>query len=354
MSPEESSVRSEELLLLSKASETSSSSLDSRSSSATAFFSDTDSIGDAEEADIHTNKSNGSATVLSAPPTPPIFNLKEEVRSCVGKEQEDISVNASDSRTERDPDKFPFKLSVVSSNGVTCGLCNSLNCVGCVIPCSEQLISLHPSGCTIAVDWDPNLLKNNFDFEISETISIHRSVEELSLPKNRTISLMDCLNMFTTNEKLGANDPWYCPKCKAFQQAMKKFDLWKLPEILVVHLKRFQYSRWSRDKLNTMVEFPLEGLDLSAYVQGKQDATSVYDLFAVSNHMGGLGGGHYTAFAKNKYKDQWYFFNDSSVGKASVSSIQTSAAYVLFYRRRSPAQQRYFSGGDTKESQDLS
>jgi len=25
----------------------------------------------------------------------------------------------------------------------------------------------------------------------------------------------------------------------------------------------------------------------------------LYDLYAVSNHFGGLGGGHYTAYAKN-------------------------------------------------------
>lgn len=36
-------------------------------------------------------------------------------------------------------------------------------------------------------------------------------------------------------------------------QADKKLDLWSLPEVLVVHLKRFSYSRWNRDKLDTQV-----------------------------------------------------------------------------------------------------
>ena len=36
----------------------------------------------------------------------------------------------------------------------------------------------------------------------------------------------------------------YCPSCKKHQQATKKFDLWKLPKILVIHLKRFSYNRW--------------------------------------------------------------------------------------------------------------
>jgi ubiquitin carboxyl-terminal hydrolase 4/11/15 len=40
---------------------------------------------------------------------------------------------------------------------------------------------------------------------------------------------------------------------------------------------------------------------------------AIYDLYAVSNHFGGLGGGHYTAFAKNIYDNQWYNFDDSMV-----------------------------------------
>lgn len=58
----------------------------------------------------------------------------------------------------------------------------------------------------------------------------------------------------------------------------------------------------------------------------------IYDLYAVSNHYGGLGGGHYTAFAKNGEK--WYDFNDSSVRAVSEASIVGSGAYILFYRRR--------------------
>lgn len=51
-------------------------------------------------------------------------------------------------------------------------------------------------------------------------------------------------------------------------QAYKKFDLWKLPEILVVHLKRFQFSP-QREKLSFFVDFPITGLDLSPYVLSK-------------------------------------------------------------------------------------
>jgi len=39
----------------------------------------------------------------------------------------------------------------------------------------------------------------------------------------------------------------------------------------------------------------------------------IYDLIGVTNHYGGLGGGHYTAYAKNNLKKLWYDFDDSSV-----------------------------------------
>ena len=58
------------------------------------------------------------------------------------------------------------------------------------------------------------------------------------------------------------------------------------------------------------MDFPIEGLDLTSRVIEKEDGKSeVYDLFAVDDHWGGLGGGHYTAFAKNYNDDKWYEYN---------------------------------------------
>ena len=61
--------------------------------------------------------------------------------------------------------------------------------------------------------------------------------------------------------------------------------------------------------------------------------STVYDLYAITNHFGSLNGGHYTAFAKNP-DGNWYNFNDSAVGGASGTQLRSSAAYLLFYRRR--------------------
>jgi len=60
----------------------------------------------------------------------------------------------------------------------------------------------------------------------------------------------------------------------------------------------------------------------------------LYDLYAVSNHYGGLHGGHYTAYGFNQQMNKWYSFNDSSVSSADHDDVVSQGAYLLFYRKR--------------------
>jgi len=116
-----------------------------------------------------------------------------------------------------------------------------------------------------------------------------------------------------------------------------------------------------RDKIDVLVDAPVEGLDLSGKVGLPEDKALLYDLFAVDNHYGGLGGGHYTAYAQNFFDKEWYEYNDSSVSSANPSGVVTKAAYLLFYRRRSskPLGPQYLSdlvanAWSTHESSDSS
>lgn len=179
------------------------------------------------------------------------------------------------------------------------------------------------------------------------------SREAAKTTKKKSISLQDCLDEFTKEEKLGEDDLWYCPKCKKHQQATKRFDLWKVPDILVVHLKRFSNNRTLRDKIDTFVDFPLEGLDLTSMVGERQAAKRlseqgadihsigfedieeplVYDLYAVDEHLGGLGGGHYRAYAHNHATKKWYHFDDSYVTPAQPESavVSTNVKIIYYY-----------------------
>ncbi|KAK4365567.1 hypothetical protein RND71_016925 [Anisodus tanguticus] len=73
----------------------------------------------------------------------------------------------------------------------------------------------------------------------------------------------------------------------------------------------------------------------------------VYELYAISNHYGGLGGRHYTAYCKLIDDDRWYHCDDSHVSPVAESDIKTSAAYVLFYQRVK-AQQNGVVGGSSQ------
>lgn len=152
----------------------------------------------------------------------------------------------------------------------------------------------------------------------------------LPLPSSSKCSLQDCLKSFSKEEKLTDNNRFFCSNCKTRRDSMKKIEIWKLPPVLLVHLKRFSYEgRW-KQKLQTHVDFPLEHLDLSQYVIGPKTFKK-YSVFGVSNHYGGLDGGHYTAYCKNAIRQKWFKFDDHEVSEISVSSVKTSAAYILFY-----------------------
>lgn len=147
------------------------------------------------------------------------------------------------------------------------------------------------------------------------------SDEVAAAPEKKTIDIVACFDKFIEREVLPDEETWYCPSCKVHKSPIKKFDVWAAPEILIIQLKRFQYIPGSyfihREKINDLINFPIEGLDLSSYIRGPSSANGppVYDLFAVSEHSGGLGGGHYTAVAKSPDTDKWYaiIFTTSSL-----------------------------------------
>jgi len=152
------------------------------------------------------------------------------------------------------------------------------------------------------------------------------------------ITLERCFQMFTETDRLPPSDAWYCNRCKEHREANKKMEFWSFPPVLVLQMKRFTYSQYSRERLDTPVIFPMDGLDLSSYCPGgaAPQAPQVYDLASVSIHMGGLGGGHYVAFARSSENGKWYDFNDSRVSEVPASQVlsEQTGAYVLFYIRR--------------------
>ncbi|KAL6647857.1 hypothetical protein ACP70R_015294 [Stipagrostis hirtigluma subsp. patula] len=190
-----------------------------------------------------------------------------------------------------------------------------------------------PSRLRVNVHWQCNTLKQYNTSMLKNLPEIHK-LELIPKGTEDSVALHGCLEAFLKEEPLGPEDMWYCPSCKKHQQAMKKLDLWRLPEVLVIHLKRFSYTQFTRNKLETFVDFPINDLDLSSYIGDKgEPPNSHYRLYAISNHYGNMGGGHYTASIYHEEGKGWYKFDDDCVTPISEDSIKTPAAYVLFYRR---------------------
>ncbi|CAH0518917.1 unnamed protein product [Peronospora belbahrii] len=293
--------------------------------------------------------------------------------------------------------KFGFCLRLVTSHGIGCSRCEWIDgCLGCVLVPSSQTVIPLAAEETVAIDWDIRTLKEAYDPIQASKMDFDASVQQHQRQDNQPLNLAHCMEMFTAKETISEA---YCGHCKTLRPATKKMDLWRLPPLLVIHLKRFCFTQVSRRKLHHLVDFPLRGLQFGEYVARKREprgrlagleywlflggklqagptteksefshtgalkqarpggfpcrmsssalnapaaATAavrgddgfLYDLYAVVNHVGALGGGHYFAYVLSDHDGKWKCFNDHQCKDIDDKEVVSSMAYILFYRRR--------------------
>uniref|UniRef100_A0A7N6BVS4 ubiquitinyl hydrolase 1 n=1 Tax=Anabas testudineus TaxID=64144 RepID=A0A7N6BVS4_ANATE len=161
--------------------------------------------------------------------------------------------------------QYPFTLRVVGKDGNSCAWCPWYRfCRGCTIDCTEDRASV--GNAYIAVDWDPTALHLRYQTSQERIVEEHCSVEQSRRAQAEPISLDSCLKAFTSEEELGEDELYYCSKCKTHRLATKKLDLWRLPPILIVHLKRFHFVNGRWIKSQKIVKFPRENFDPSAFL----------------------------------------------------------------------------------------
>ncbi|KAL9826262.1 ubiquitin carboxyl-terminal hydrolase 32 isoform 2-T2 [Geothlypis trichas] len=161
--------------------------------------------------------------------------------------------------------QYPFTLRVVQKDGNSCAWCPWYRfCRGCRIECSEDRACV--GSAYIAVDWDPTALHLRYQTSQERIVEEHESVEQSRRAQAEPINLDSCLRAFTSEEELGEDEMYYCSKCKTHCLATKKLDLWRLPPILIIHLKRFQFVNGRWIKSQKIVKFPRENFDPSAFL----------------------------------------------------------------------------------------
>lgn len=132
---------------------------------------------------------------------------------------------------------------------------------------------------------------------------------------------------------MAGKEQWYCEKCCRKVDATKKIDLWMLPPILILHLKRitFNANTGKLVKIGRLLSSP-PSVDLSEYCSSPQQQGATYDIVCVANHKGRASDGHYTASCL--VGDQWFRFDDDAV-RHTGKEVLSPDSYVIFLVRQS-------------------
>eukprot|EP00884_Botryococcus_braunii_P011307 jgi/Botrbrau1/20177/Bobra.0173s0075.1 len=153
----------------------------------------------------------------------------------------------------------------------------------------------------------------------------------ISLEINRAPTIDMALERFTSEEYLDGDNKYKCPKENTMVRAVKRMTIDRAPNVLVLQLKRFEFSRIGR-KVNKKVDFPKQ-LDMRRYMSDSSKGPVMYQLYAVLVHWGNsMQSGHYYCYVKDPI-GFWHKMDDDIVNQASEHQVLSQRAYILFYLR---------------------
>ena len=224
----------------------------------------------------------------------------------------------------------PFTIKIIKKSTKACIFCPWFRfCSGCPLnPANQNYLSL-PNDILIIVDWKREVVKknineNNILFSLNHS-SFNQNFETSENEEEEKKSIYDCLDLFTHEEIL---KNIFCEKCNKKTNFKKRLEIDKFPKYLILILKRFKYTTVFSTKIDNLISFPIESLDITNYVVQKEGKIK-YDLFGVVNHVGSLSGGHYHCDIKQE--NLWIKYDDSYTSEYD-KKIETSNAYLLVYK----------------------
>ena len=179
----------------------------------------------------------------------------------------------------------------------------------------------------LTIVWNGKYMKEISRFRDINLYDICDKIYEKST--SQEMNLLQLFEEFSKEEKLDKDNLYNCDNCKEQLEANKKIEIYHLPKILIIHLKRFNNNK----KINTLIDYPLTDLDINKFIKSN-DNVAKYDLYGVINHFGSLEYGHYTSFCLNYHDNIWYEYNDRIVNKIEKEkeTIINKNAYILFYK----------------------
>jgi ubiquitin carboxyl-terminal hydrolase 8 len=157
----------------------------------------------------------------------------------------------------------------------------------------------------------------------------------IDIPKDMVYPKISDMISKSLKEEVIQGD-WFCSKCNKNRAYKKSTKLWKLPDVLVIIIKRFINIHLKNDtpiSINDYLNF-----NKGSILSNKKDV--VYNFSSVALHFGSLNGGHYSAICNTPDGDILY--DDRNVIKIDIEDIsqrinfkdKSSNAYMLVYTKK--------------------
>ncbi|KAG1055210.1 hypothetical protein G6F46_010776 [Rhizopus delemar] len=119
---------------------------------------------------------------------------------------------------------------------------------------------------------------------------------------------------------------------------LKRYSITRLPQFLILHIKRFTKNSWTNEKNPTIVNFPIKNIDMSNFSSDPETDTlgAHYDLLANISHEGesGPGKGAYKVHVRHRGTEQWYQIQDLIVEEIMPQMIFMSESYIQIWERK--------------------
>jgi len=122
------------------------------------------------------------------------------------------------------------------------------------------------------------------------------------------------------------------------QLARMRYRVMRLPQYMILHMRRFTKNNFFVEKNPTLVNFPVKNLELKDYIPlpiarvGEKQQTK-YDLIANLVHDGKPGEGSYRVFVQRRSEEMWYEMQDLHVAETLPQMVALSEAYMQIYEK---------------------
>ncbi|KAJ3359835.1 hypothetical protein GGF32_008968 [Allomyces javanicus] len=226
--------------------------------------------------------------------------------------------------------QFPFILRAVDRTGKQCGRCPAISgCHGCELkPLPIPLnATKHDS---YVIEWHKSVKLSLLDDEHEHASVTSETIDHAASTSG--VALEDVLASYVEAEDVPDFD---CAQCQQRRRARKRETIYRLPPVLLVHVKRFHFDVAGSSKNACAVAVPWRNVDLAPYTTHAA-GKCMYDVVSFINHLGDFEGGHY--FTAARRGDVWHVFDDDAVHVAAATDPITSRdVYVLCLQRQGVA-----------------